>query len=226
MEIAEDEVLMLPNTGNGFSVWRRMVDEEVQISDRLSELGILTVQSKRVDILLSEDSDQHLPAYICPSFKGLAKQGMYVIDRKNQDNPYWKGRSFFKGKEDRYTVESWLPIVMPLLQDIYTLAKNNCLFDCDALNVVIIENEQGYIARYFGFDFSSKASFCDRVYGLIEEDVVDEIVEYLPRALEIVFWEQYYYDTGRKDGGPGQEYRRLIEEFQKQCPKILREMQK
>ena len=241
MEISEDEVLMLPNRGNDFYVWRRMVDEEVQISDRLTELGILTVQSKRVDLYLSEDSDQPLPAYICPSFKGLTKQGMYVIDGKNQDSSCWqgvrvinngddqtieKGRSYFTGDEDRYSVESWLPIVSPLLQDIYTLAKNNVLFCGDSLNIIIIETEQGYKARYFGFDFSHKHTTCDRTQMLREDDVTDEVVKIFGYALSKVFWEQHDFDTGSRNCGLGQEYYQLIEEFKQQCPKILHTMQK
>ncbi|MCC5832454.1 MAG: hypothetical protein JJU12_05355 [Chlamydiales bacterium] len=225
MEIPEDQVLMLPNFGNGFYVWRRMVDEEVQISDRLTELGILTVQSKRVDIFLSADSDQPLPAYTCPSFNDLTKRDMHVIDSKNSESSCWKERSYFEGNEDRFSPESWLPIIKPLLQDMYTLARNNCLFGGDAFNIVIIESEQGYSARYFGFDFSSKAAVCDREYGLREDDVKEEIVQYLPPALEKVFAEQLDYDTGKKNIGLTEEYRRLIEEFQKKCPEILSEIE-
>ena len=242
MEISEDAVLMLPNAGNEFNVWRRMVDEEVQISDRLTELGILTVQSKKVDLYLSEDSDQPLPAYICPSFRSLTQKGMYVIDGKNQASSCWqgirvstngegdqtfeKGKSYFKGDEDRYSVESWLPIVKPLLQDIYTLAKNNVLFCGDSLNIVIIENEQGYRARYFGFDFSAKHEICTRVHKLREDDVTDEVVKIFGFALAKVFWEQHDFDTGRQNCGLGQEYNQLIEVFKNQYPAILQEMHK
>lgn len=176
LEISEDEVLMLPSANHGFDVWRRIVDEQVRISDELIELGILTVQSKRVDLYLSKDSDQPLPAYTRSSFKGLAKKGMYVIDSKKPESSCWKAKSYFKGDENRSAVESWLPIVKPLLQDIYTLAKNNAFFGSDSLNIVIIENEQGYTARYFGFDFSSKHVALGHTYGQGENNVMDKAV--------------------------------------------------
>ncbi|MEZ5314795.1 MAG: hypothetical protein R3E91_01075 [Chlamydiales bacterium] len=226
MKISEDEVLMLPNKKVTFPTWRSMVDEEVQISNRLTELGILTVGSKWVDIFLSKDSNYPLPAYSCPSFKSLTKTGRYVIDRKNSKSSCWKNRSYFQDNKDRFAIESWLPIIKPLLQDMRVLAKNNCLFYQDALNLVIIKSEQGYIARYFGFDFSSNYKACERVYGLREDDTTDEMVTWLGGALEYIFWEQYDFDTKKENGTLSEEYSNLIKKFKNECPRILQEMQK
>ena len=225
MEISEDEVLLLPNTNNPFTTWCRMVDEEVQISDVLTGLGVWTVRSKRVDLYLSKDSPQALPAYICPSFKNFAKKGMYVIDSKNQDSTQWRAKSFFKGSEDRHAVKSWLPIVKPLIQDIYTLAMNDCsFFGRDALNLIVVENEQKYTARYFGFDFSNQAreAYGD-TYGPVTHDVTDGVSRALFPALEELFWAQYDYDTGKKNFSLSWEYIRLIKEFQTQCSAILKQ---
>ncbi|MEZ5314794.1 MAG: hypothetical protein R3E91_01065 [Chlamydiales bacterium] len=101
LEIPEGLVLMLPNKGHSLKSWQRVVDEEVQISDKLIELGILTVKSERVDIFLSEDSDQSFPAYRCPSFKSLEKKDMYVIDKKKTDTLYLDIKEIFFPKRRR-----------------------------------------------------------------------------------------------------------------------------
>jgi len=191
-----EEILMLPSVG--LAMWYQMVEEEVKVSEEMSKLGILNVQSKRTDLYLESENDAKIffASYKCPSFESLVPKGIFVIDVKNSRSSQWpRGQSLLYPDDERYNFDTWEPIVAPLVEDLYKLANNNLLFDVDteksvdSCNFAIVRTEKAhpkYFVRYFGFDFSSKSKF-----GKPQRDhVISEMDRYLLRFLLNLFYIQ------------------------------------
>ncbi|MCB1072627.1 MAG: hypothetical protein KDK96_05945 [Chlamydiia bacterium] len=225
--ISEESVLMFPKTD--LATWHRMVNEEVTVSEKLSELGILNVQSRKVSIFLSaDDGEKPFVAYVCPSFEHLAEQGIFVIDGKNPQSTTLK-HPLFSGNDDRYSMENWIPIVTPLLSDIFVLAKHNLLFGPDSQNVAVVKGKEGetttYKARYFGFDFSSKYFVMNQNFDYVEEDVTDRVKQVFKGCLELLFLTQAELDDDVEYVSVPERYRPLIAGFGKACPEMLRSIE-
>ena len=169
-QYSEDEVILLPNTN--IPNWQRMVDEEVFVSEKLTELGILNVHSKKVNVYF-EGAKLPMIVYVCPSFKSLIQKGMFVIDiRGRPDLSPIAQEPIFKEGQDPTSAEAWLPLVTPLAKDLVTVAKHNCLFGLDSWNGVLVKGKNGaYELRYFGFDFSSKSRPFDRDFTQLNDKV-------------------------------------------------------
>ena len=188
-QYSENEVILLPNCP--LPNWQRMVDEEVMISERLTQLDIPNVQSKKVNVYF-EGAPHPLIAYTCPSFKGLEQKGMFVIDTKGRpDLSPVAHEPIFKEDKDRSSVEAWLPLIKPLIADLVLAARHDCLFGPDSWNGVVVKHEDGtYQLRYFGFDFSSKYEAMENPksnsnIALQVEAATRNIVDGLMRALKI-----------------------------------------
>jgi len=170
-----EEVLMLPNVN--LAMWHRIVEEEVKVSEEMSKLGILNVQSKRTDLYLEREDAAKIffASYKCPSFKSLAAKGIFVVDIKNSGSSTWpRKKSLINLDDKKYNVDTWKPLVEPLAKDLYKLVNNNLIFGSDSSNFAIQRTENTnpeYVIRYFGFDFSSKAvDQRDRKFGKPQRD--------------------------------------------------------
>lgn len=166
---------MLPNVN--LAVWHRIVEEEVKVSEEMSKLGILNVQSKRTDLYLESGDNAKIffASYKCPSFKSLAAKGIFVVDIKNSGSSTWpRKKSLINLDDKKYNVDTWKPLVEPLAKDLYKLVNNNLIFGRDSSNFAIQRTENTnpeYVIRYFGFDFSSKAvDQRDRKFGKPQRD--------------------------------------------------------
>lgn len=160
--VEDGQALLIPNTSADplhqvkFR-WKRIVKEEVAMSKFLSAIGILNPRSEMVTISFKYNCQQvSMPAYICQSFQALAEnEHVYVIDQKNEESSMWKQR-LFDSDEERNKIESWDPVVLPLVEDIKKLMRYRVYTSTDCQNMAVQKTDSGYVIRYFGFDFSSK----------------------------------------------------------------------
>lgn len=229
MEISDGQVLMLPTlqedefiqeiSGESLFEWQQTVNNEVLASETLTTTGILTAQSKKVNLYLSADSNEPFPAYISSSFNSLAEKGMYIIDYNNQYLMNFNSqdtscyRSILKENQDRYAVESWLPIARSLFQDVCTLIKNKHthFLNGDALNFVIIEGEHQNTVRLFGFDFPSSPP------STVSDTTA---IKFFRNAFDRVFRAQVVYDTKKRPRvNLGEQYEKLRSQLQDQLLK-------
>ncbi|MFW9879174.1 MAG: hypothetical protein ACFFG0_39345 [Candidatus Thorarchaeota archaeon] len=171
IELCNGRALMLPSMYvdpmyNIVMRWKRMVREEVIMSQLLTKIGILSPLSKRVMISLSQDSHEGtIPAYLSETFENLGKtRGWFIIDTKIKTASTWiKGENFlFSSEEDRLNEQKWDSLLYPLLVDLVKI----CIYDIpvskDSLNIAIVKKISEliisrYEIRYFGFDFSNKS---------------------------------------------------------------------
>lgn len=219
--LSNGEVLLLPQRLAGLAKWDRQVTEEVAVSKRMSSLGLLNVQSRKVKVFLSREGSEGLPAYICPSFEQLKREGIFILDVKNRKSSTWK-QSFFQEGENRYEFDSWVPILKPLIRDLFILANNHLVFAGDSQNLAVLTNRKDRIVRYFGFDFSAKNFALDRRFVLLEkEDPEAKVGRILSYFLEELFFSQLDFDTGQANQSLPKEYQDLIKEFEKRYRELL-----
>lgn len=221
-KLSSEKVLMLPTEENFFPIWERAVDKEVSSSEAVAKLGLLGVQSYKVFVYLSSDSEVAFPAYISKSFESLATQEMYVIDVKNGNSSHWKNMSFFGGNLDRYFLNNWLPILKPLVRDLYIAVKNRC-HHIDTINYLIIKEKKGYVARFFGLDFTDSALLESTKEAYRAEEITNLVTDRFERALRCLFFCQYDYDSGDYNIRLPTEYQQLITQFKDLCPTLLEE---
>ncbi len=159
-----DKVLMVPNmdVDSPHQIarrWARIVDEEVMMSTHLTSIGLLSLPLEKVDITLSKDSDNLVPAYTTKSFESLARDGCSIVDTKNEKSSTWKGQ-LFANNVDPYIPENWDQLIKPLLTDIAKITYYGIPLGLDSRNFAVVkeykEGLEQLQLRYFGFDFSSK----------------------------------------------------------------------
>lgn len=164
-----NRALLLPNMSTDsiediLSRWKRMVHEELVMSEILTKLDLLSPQSRRVSISFLNDSKEEIPAYLSKTFKALSEtQGLFIIDTKNPDSSTWKkGKDFlFKSMDDRLNENNWDYVLEQVLNDIVKICIHHLPISNDSINFAIVKNSSEsllsqYQVRYFGFDFSSK----------------------------------------------------------------------
>lgn len=210
VEIEGGRALILPNTDVDDFIgimyrWKRMVDEEVAMSDLLIRLGLLSLSSKRVQISFSlEGKEGVIPAYLTESFASLAQtKGWFIIDTKNRQSSTWKFKTkfLFGSQEERLKEENWDSVVNMLLSDVAKIYFHNLPAFGDALNIAIVKNlpQKGvspYEVRYFGFDFSSK-------WGAISQPKIrekpPEFIDpnTISRLLNGILDSVFFYEFGR-----------------------------
>lgn len=168
--LQEGRALMVPNmdADSMYAIvirWKRMVHEEVAMSQLLTKVGLLSPVSRRVTLSLSEDSHEgRIPAYLSETFESLGKtKGWLIIDTKNWQSSTWKqGRHFlFNSEEERLTEKNWDSVVDSALTDVAKIAMYDIPAGGDSLNIAVLKKPSDssvsqYEIRYFGFDFSSK----------------------------------------------------------------------
>lgn len=165
--LEQGRALLLPNmTSNPpekyAADWERTVNEEVSMSTYLNSLGLLCLNSKRVDIQFPNlNMKETIPAYLSDTFESMSQnQGLFIIDVKNWSNSTWiQGKHFlFENNEDRLVENNWAPFVDALLTDIAKICAFKIPIGGDSQTIAILqkENTGSYEIRSFCFDFSSK----------------------------------------------------------------------
>lgn len=172
IEIINQIALILPNMDANdppmmMKHWNRIVDEEVKLSQILTEVGLLSPGYQKTYLSLSDDEkESFIPIYFSQTFQSLGQSKNWsIIDWKNPNSSTWKfGHHFlFSSDEKRLDPKNWDSVVSPLLTDVKKLCKHQIPTKSDSLNIAITTQESSsvespYTARYFGFDFSNKCT--------------------------------------------------------------------
>lgn len=169
IHLSKGRALILPNMDSKppsvvAENWERIVLEEVAMSKILNKIGLLSPLSERVNITLSESSEQIIPAYISRSFKSLAEtEECFIIDMKNKYSSTWN-RFLFKSDEERLNEKNWDSVLDSLATDVAKICMHHIPINFDSRNIAIVKKSSEstlcqYEVRYFGFDFSSKDEF-------------------------------------------------------------------
>jgi len=210
-------VLMVPNMDwdtlyEIWPRWRRIVYEEVAMSNLLTKMGLLNPRAQRVSLFFSEGSNAPtMPAFLSESFESLGHtQGWFIIDAKNTSSSTWKkGENFlFKAEDDRLNAQNWDSVVDSLLTDIAKISLYGLGIGGDSLNLAILKKSCDSIAslyeiRYFGFDFTHKSFRLDIPQKPIEHPDPTQAIDLLNEALEIVF--HYEFGTSYELTSPERE---------------------
>lgn len=199
--------LIVPNMGSDFMDgifmnWRRYVDEEVAMSQFLTEIGILSPLSRRVTLSLAQDFNEAIPAYISETFQNLTKtKGWSIIDSKNAKTCTWilEKDFLFNSEKDRLEEKNWDSVVDSVLTDVAKIALYKIPIKIDSLNFAIIKKPSQSTAsqfeiRYFGFDFSDKyekLSMPTIEKKSLEISYGDEAREALNSILDYIFFVEF-----------------------------------
>lgn len=210
-KLSGDRALLLPNMDNRNrlffpTVWKRMVKEEVKMSQFLNEIKLLSPDSRLVGVSISENSDEKIPAYISICFDAMKKaKGCYIIDGKDghniNDSSTWvKGEKFlFKAEEIRMIVENWDSVTKKLIKEVLTLCSHGISIDSDCASIAIERKPVSkdcsiskYNIRYFGFDFSKSCMRGEEPnilanYAITEDDISFTIGIIMHRVLDYEF---------------------------------------
>jgi len=165
-----DRALLLPNMdvsdlNDVIDRWKRIVDEEVYMSEYLTKVGLLSPQSQRVRVVVSKNFYRiQIPAYFSETFESLGKtKNWFIIDGNNSSVSTWKQfeHYLFEKEDERRIEKHWDSVIDSLLTDIAKIMLYNIPTPSDSLNIAVVKrpSEQNvcqYEVRYFGFDFSSK----------------------------------------------------------------------
>ena len=147
--------------------WEKIVEMEVGVSEFLQKHKMLSPNSKWVHVSVPREYEDLaipifpiIPAYTSETFESLAERNIFVIDVKNDSSSTWKWKEnfLFKSKDERFEIENWDSVLIPLLEDIKKIFLYNIPGSIDSDNIAIVKKGNNkYEARYFGFDFSSKS---------------------------------------------------------------------
>lgn len=201
-EIEGGKAILLPNTVDNLNDvvirWKRMVDEEVGMTEILTKTSLLSPQPKKVMISFSPETPQ-IPVMISQSFENLGKtHGLFIIDTKNLQSCTWKWKKdfFFKSQEERLDEKNWDSVMSPLLMDIATSYVYDIPIFRDTINFAVQKIDStsavsSYQIRFFGFDFTSKHRILELPVGQITKSPDrDEVESFLISLIEEIFcWE-------------------------------------
>lgn len=194
-------------------IWRRIVREEVTMSQLLSKMGILSPCSRLATLSFSPSSsspESAMPVYLSETFENLGNtKGWFIIDKKNPESSTWKrGEHFlFESEKDRLNESNWDSVMDAALTEVAKICKYDIPLYGDAQNMAFVKRPSKfsvsqYEIRYFGFDFSSKFS-CLSIPNLGEgpfetsgkEEIIHLHVDYLlDNAFFYEFGNRYYLE--------------------------------
>lgn len=147
--------------------WEKIVEMEVRVSEFLKKHEMLSPNSKWVHVSVPRKYEDLavpifpiIPAYTSETFESLAERNIFVIDVKNDSSSTWRWKEnfLFKSKDERFKIENWDSVLIPILEDIKKIFLYNIPGSIDSDNIAIVKKgNDKYEARYFGFDFSSKS---------------------------------------------------------------------
>lgn len=163
--IGTSKVVLLPNEIDGYWLERefdRIRSEELTIYKYLKSKSILSLKIKLCDVFIN---GKHKLGIYSPSFESYIDKGAYVLDLKNPLSCCWDNEIEFN--KTFFDLESWIPILKPLINDLHNASENGLQFVpyYDNFNLIITKKggsyhigESDYAVRFFGFDFTSKRS--------------------------------------------------------------------
>ncbi|MCB1111062.1 MAG: hypothetical protein H7A37_07265 [Chlamydiales bacterium] len=147
-------LLMTKNMEENYRHWPETVQTQCRMADNLKKIGLLGVAAEKVYVSSNEQSESYFPAYVTDSFDELAKRGIYVVDRKNSYSTKWQEK-LFTNQADIWDAKNWGPVIDTLMEDISKLIYYGLPFWGDSFNLAVVEDQNGYKIRYFGFDYSA-----------------------------------------------------------------------
>src|SRR3990167_9877475 len=211
-----------------YETWKRMTEDEVNVSNKLRTLGLLTPNQQRC---IASINNKKFIVLKMPHFNHLITQGIQV-------RRLWYGKSFgntllFGNLGNFLNLNYWQSLFQHLKQDIIITLANGVLINVDSKYIAIIDtqstlkhdvNVPGLISdrnqqlhAYF-FDFSHKVEslqynqcfyFVDfqGTGEILEENVKEEVAHvagtYLSQALNAVTSHEYILLTGKENSGLG-----------------------
>jgi hypothetical protein len=167
VKLKGERALLLPNMGHirhGYApahlYWERVVLEEVRMSEILEQIGLLSLESKRVNIAVTESSEFLIPSYVSETFDSLAEtKGCFIIESNNSQGTTWIEK-LLDSTEERLNENNWDALTKELIKDIAKICVHDISLSGDSLNVAIVKKPLNqphpYEVRFFGFDFTSK----------------------------------------------------------------------
>ena len=158
----DSSVLMLPNE---IGYWDNMVEQEVYVSQAIQCHGLLTSDNQKVNVYLSSNSSDFIPAYTTYDFKYLAKHENYVMERGGGGDSTYKGGYFTSEQDMANNVKKWNSLLSEFLEDVRKIYQIGLPVGGDSFNFLITSEGGNLKLRYFGFDFSSKQGFCLKLKG-------------------------------------------------------------
>lgn len=151
--------LILPNTDADplpeiAERWDRVVEQEIDMSLILTQVGLFSLDLKKVDVSAEKDG-RSIPGYLATSFSALAKKEIYVLDSKNKDSSTWRGK-LFQSEAEALNVNEWRRVCSMLIDDVVKLALNDIPTPYDSLNLIVQRISNSYQVRHLGFDYTNK----------------------------------------------------------------------
>lgn len=201
LDLGNNRVLLLPRKGP-ISMWHRIVHEEVAFSQFLQKEALLTPVLERVSVSAPGSSGQ-IEAYTAPSFKGLAESGLFIVDAKNAFSSTWvQGKDFlFASDEERFEPSNWEPILKSTVEDLKKVCAWEIPSGGDSLNMAVVKQADGFVLRYFGFDFTSESREAHVPTTAMPPSTVTKkamkklLVNFLDVFFHYEFHERYYWGT-------------------------------
>lgn len=132
--------------------------EELHFSRLFEQVGLLTTEQRPCTCFLNdseaepERSKIEISTFVATSFDYMAKQGRYVIDRKNNESTTWKGH-IFPVDADLSEPEQWKPVLKEYIKDILQRCLRGFTGSGDSLSMLIIQDGERYYMRAINFDF-------------------------------------------------------------------------
>lgn len=153
IQLNNGQALITPN-GTGAPSWANIVHHETTVSALHRRLDLYSPLNTRVYVFPDVSSDKCIPTYTNPSFADLAKNGVYVLDRKRSAYPSHPELRLFKEHKDMLNMDLWRPLMGEMIQDLAKLVFYQIPQSFDSFNLAVVRDHTGYRIRYYGFDFS------------------------------------------------------------------------
>ena len=193
-----DYVVLLPNWVDGsrlVSIFDRICDDEVFMNNYLTSRQILGLKVKHcfVEQISGPTMFGQPPIGVgnsmcglyAPSFNSFEKELAHIFDKKDRRTFTWTAPTL-------ETIEDWIAVLTPLIDDLNSVIKASIIPYGDSYNFLIAEQGSPYYkgsgkyaVRYFGFDFSSKRRSLSPFEDLTERKknlialALDEAIDYI-----------------------------------------------
>lgn len=205
VHISGDKVLMLPNGDHRYlstqhiDDWKKIVDEEIEISNLFQSRGLMTSAPKKVQVSLSpQASNGALSTLVAETFQSLAKcKNLFVLEPDRDSSIWKKGVNFlFATPEERMQAENWDSVLEPLLTDIARIALYDLPAISDSCNLAVHKKPEDhtsaspYEVRYFGFDFHYAKSML-KAKRANDSPLEERVDSYLHIFLHTVFKHEF-----------------------------------
>lgn len=214
-KLQKDRALAIPNMDENrldavVAHWKRIVHEEVAMSQLFNQMGFLSPLLERVNISVSENPHAlTIPAYLSKTFENLKKtKGCFIIEPARDGGTWKMGKHFlFRSEEERFTEENWDSVMNLALTDIAKIAMHRLSIGWDTYNIAVVREPSPsavspYKVRPFFFDFSNR-------YTPSAIPQIQEKPSTLPFLNSILVWIVSYEFNGR-DVSFTEEGRKII----------------